>query len=153
MKSENKEQHMALFSTKTHGVLDYTTVATLLVLPRALGWSPTVRTFVTGAALATLGASLLTRYELGLFKVIPMRGHLALDAISGATFAAAPFLFPNENASVTGTLVGLGVFELMAAFTTDTEPSLNEQASQLGDQLSAATRDVGDTIYDAVNNR
>ncbi len=143
---------MALFSTKTHGVLDYTTVGTLLVLPRALNWSPTVRTFVTGAALATLGASLLTRYELGVFKLIPMRGHLALDALSGATFAAAPFLFPDENASVTGTLVGLGVFELVAAFTTDTQPSLGEQASQLGDQLSAAARNVGDQIYDVANN-
>ena len=143
---------MALFSTKTHGVLDYTTVATLLALPRVLGWSPTVRTFVTGSALATLGASLLTRYELGVFKVLPMRGHLALDAISGATFAAAPFLFPDEDASVKGILVGLGVFELMAAFTTDTEPSLGEQASQLGDQLSAAARNVGDQIYDVANN-
>ena len=143
---------MALFSTKTHGVLDYTTVGTLLVLPRALGWSPMVRTFVTGAALATLGASLLTRYELGLFKLLPMRGHLALDAISGATFAAAPFLFPDEDASVTGTLVGLGVFELVAAFTTDTQPSLGEQASQLGDQLSAAAQNVGDQIYDVANN-
>lgn len=139
---------MALFSTKTHGVLDYTTVATLLVLPRVLNWSPTVRTLVTGSALATLGASLLTKYELGAFKVIPMRGHLALDAISGATFAAAPFLFPDEDATVKGILAGLGVFELMAAFTTDTEPSLSEQGSQLGDQLSAAARDVGDQIYD-----
>jgi hypothetical protein len=95
---------------------------------------------------------LLTRYELGVFKLIPMRGHLALDAISGATFAAAPFLFPDEPASVTGTLAGLGVFELVAAFTTDTEPSLGEQASQLGDQLSAAARNVGDQIYDVANN-
>lgn len=143
---------MALFSTKTHGVLDYVTAGTLLVLPRALGWSATVRTAVTGAALATLGASLLTRYELGLVKVIPMRAHLALDAISGATFCAAPFLFPDENTSVTGTLVGLGIFELVAAFGTDTEPSLGEQASQLGDQLSATARNMGDTIYDAVSS-
>lgn len=143
---------MKLFSTKTHGVLDYLTVSTLLVLPRALNFGPTVTSVVRGMGVSALGYSVLTRYELGLFKVLPMKAHLTLDALSGALFCAAPFLFPDENSSVKGTLVGLGVFELVAALTTETTPSLGEQASQLGDSLSNVAQNTGDTIYDASNN-
>ena len=139
---------MKLFSTKAHGLLDYVSVGTMLVLPRALGWSPTVTGVVTSAAVSTLGYSLLTRYELGLFKVLPMRAHLTLDALSGTMFCTAPFLFPDEDMNVTGTLVGLGMFDLMAAFTTETEPSVREQASQFGDQIRSSAQELPDTIYD-----
>jgi hypothetical protein len=81
-------------STRTHGILDYLTAGALLALPRALGWSAPVTKLVTGAALGTLAYSALTRYELAPAKVLPMRAHLALDGLSGALFAAAPFLCP-----------------------------------------------------------
>lgn len=139
---------MKLFSTKVHGLLDYVSVGTMLALPRVLGWSPTVKSVVTGAALSTLVYSLLTRYELGIFKILPMRAHLTLDALSGAMFCAAPFLFPDEDTNVTGTLVGLGMFELMAAFTSETEPSIGEQASQIGDQIRSSVQQLRDKIYD-----
>ncbi len=122
---------MKLFSTRAHGVLDYLTVGTLLTLPRALGWSNKVTSVLTGAALSTLAYSLLTRYELGLFKVLPVKVHLALDAMSGALFCGAPFLLPDEDVEVTGTLVGLGIFEIAVALTTETEPAFGEQVDQL----------------------
>lgn len=127
---------MALFTTRTHGVLDYLSVGTLLALPRVFGWDQSVRSLLTNAALGTLGASLLTRYELGLFKVIPMRGHLTLDAMTGALLAAAPFTFLDEDTPVTAALVGFGLFEILAAFTTETEPSYGEQASEFVDEIS-----------------
>ncbi len=45
---------MKLFSTRTHGALDYSSVVLLVALPRALGWSKPVTTLLTGSALATL---------------------------------------------------------------------------------------------------
>ena len=111
-----------LISTRTHGVLDYLSVGTLLAVPRALGWGPRVTNLLTGAAVGTLAYSLLTRYELGLVKVLPMPAHLALDAIQGALTCAAPALLPDEDGSVAVALVGLGVFELGAALTTKTRP-------------------------------
>jgi hypothetical protein len=110
---------MALISTKVHGVLDYTTGATLLALPRILGLSDTVRTLLTAAALGTAVYSVVTRYELGLIKLLPMKAHLVMDAMSGLAFCGAPLLLPDEDDETKALLVGIGVFELaVTALTT-----------------------------------
>ncbi|MCU0494482.1 MAG: hypothetical protein MUD01_23080, partial [Chloroflexaceae bacterium] len=80
---------MKIFSTRTHGILDYVSVGTLFALPHVFNWHGPVKTLLTGAALGTLGYSLLTHYELGLVKALPMEAHLALDAMSGAMLCAA----------------------------------------------------------------
>lgn len=133
---------MKLFSTKTHGVLDYLTVGQLLTLPRMLGWSQPVTRLLDTMALTTLGYSLVTRYELGPIKLLPMKGHLALDAMSGALFCAAPLLFPDEDTSVKATLVGIGLFEIMASLTTESQPSYGEQFDEFRDS-------VFDTVQEA----
>ena len=114
---------MALISTKMHGVLDYFTAGTLVALPRMLGWDKSVTNVMTNAAIGTVAYSLLTRYELGLVKVLPMKGHLGLDAMSGALFCGAPLLFPDEGTDVKAILVGLGIFELAVTALTEREPS------------------------------
>lgn len=115
--------------TKVHGVLDYLSVPSLLALPRVLGWNSTLTNTLTGIALSTLGLSIFTRYELGLVKWLPMKGHLASDMLTGATIAATPFLVANKrerNATMIGTLIGLGLFEIAAATLTQTHSSLKE---------------------------
>lgn len=139
---------MKLFSTKTHGVLDYLTVGQLLALPRMLGWSPKVTGFLNTMALGTLGYSLITRYELGPIKLLPMKGHLALDAMNGALFCAAPLLFPDEDTTVKATLVGLGLFEIVAALTTETEPSYSEQFDQFTGAVRESISDTTDTLQE-----
>jgi hypothetical protein len=131
---------MKLISTKTHGILDYLTAGAMLTLPRALGWSETATRLLTGAALGTAGYSLLTRYELGLVQVLPMRAHLTLDAVGGAMLCAAPLLLPDEESEVKGALVGLGLFELAAALTTETEPSPGVGPDPLGEAAAALRR-------------
>lgn len=112
---------MKLFSTQTHGLLDYLTAGALLVMPRALGWSENATRLLTTAALSTVTYSLLTRYELGAYQVLPMETHLALDAINGLTLATAP-LWLDEDETVNTALVAIGLFELMAALSTETQP-------------------------------
>lgn len=124
-----------LFSTKAHGALDYLTAGTLVALPRALGWSQDVTKWMTGMALGTLVYSAITRYELGLFKWLPVKGHLTLDALNGGLFCLAPLIFPKEDSTVKGVLVGMGLFEIMASLTTETEPSFSEQSSEFVDQV------------------
>ncbi len=105
---------MKPISTHAHGVLDYLTAGALLALPRTLGWGPGVTRLLTNAAIGTVVYSLLTRYELGLVKVLPMKGHLALDGMSGALLCAAPFLLLDEDErDATGPLIGLGLFEII----------------------------------------
>ena len=110
-------------STRTHGVLDYLSVGALCALPRILGWDQKVTTLLTGAAAGTLLYSALTRYELGVVKLLPVPAHLTLDGASGALLCAAPFLFLNEKPPVSAGLVGIGLFELGASLLTQTSPT------------------------------
>ena len=113
---------MKLFSTRTHGVLDYASVVLLLALPRFAGWSRPVTHLLTTSALATLVYSLCTRYELGVVKVLPMPAHLALDGTSGAALCLAAALRKEEPSAVRASLLGLGLFEITASLTTETQP-------------------------------
>jgi hypothetical protein len=78
--------------TRVHGVLDYLTAILLIALPWVLGlgdrgletWLPVV----LGAGV--LLYSMLTNYELGLVKTIPMPVHLGLDIAGGAVLAVSP---------------------------------------------------------------
>ncbi len=124
---------MQLISTRVHGILDYLTAATLPALPRMLGWSKGVNRLLSGAAFGTLLYSILTRYELGLFKLLPMRIHLMLDAMSGILLCASPLFFPDEEREVRASLVGLGLFEIAAALLTERESTAT---SNLGEALS-----------------
>ena len=129
--------------TRLHGVLDYLSAGTLLALPRVLGWSTRVTNLLTGAALGTLGASLLTQYELGLVKVVPVKGHLILDGMSGALLAGAPFLLLDEadlRDNVTPILVGLGLFEIAAALLTRTQPAATTDAAAPGESTAELVR-------------
>jgi hypothetical protein len=113
---------MKLLSTQTHGMVDYATGGALVALPRALGWSDNVTNLLTMAGLGAIAYSLFTRYELGLFKVLPMQTHLTMDALSGLTLATAPLWLNERDDTVNKALVGIGLFEIMAALSTETQP-------------------------------
>jgi hypothetical protein len=72
--------------------------------------------------VGTIAYSLLTDYELGLIKVIPMPVHLALDAANGALLSASPWLFGFAD-DVSAPHLGLGLFEVGAALCTQTTPA------------------------------
>lgn len=114
---------MKFISTKIHSVLDYAMAIVLFALPRLLGWGSNVTALLTIMGLTTLLYSLATRYELGLFKILPMKGHLVLDALSGVLLLGAGFLFQNEGNTVLVILLVVGLFELGAALLTETESS------------------------------
>ena len=81
--------------TGVHGMIDYAAASALYAMPALLGLEEvpaSVRTLrlASGAAIAS---SMLTDYELGVMKVVPMPVHLTLDALSGTLIAASPWLF------------------------------------------------------------
>lgn len=86
---------MRVIPSRIHGVLDYVVGVLLILSPRLFG-------FQTGGieerlpvflGVAALVYSLITRYELGLFKVLPFRTHLTLDFLSGVLLASSPWIF------------------------------------------------------------
>jgi hypothetical protein len=78
-----------------HGMLDYGMGLVLLIAPTLLGFAGQGAAGWVPMALGVtaLVYSALTRYELGLVKLIPMPIHLVLDALSGLFLAASPWLF------------------------------------------------------------
>src|SRR4051794_35144651 len=82
--------------TKVHGMLDYTLGVILFFAPNIFGFADVggpAEWVPRAVAVIALVQSLLTRYELGLVKVLPMRMHLIDDYVVGAFLAASPWLF------------------------------------------------------------
>lgn len=134
---------MKRLSTRAHGVLDLITAGTLVALPRVCGWGDGVTGLLTKLGVGSLGYSMLTDYEFGMVRVLPMRAHLALDALSGATLCAAPWMFPEEDDTTRAALVGLGVFEIGAALLTRPVPDDAADRSAVEDALGRGTRAAG----------
>ena len=114
---------MRFIPTRAHGVIDYLTGALLVAAPYLLGFADSTAAQwvpqILGAAL--IGASLLTDYELGVVRVIPMPVHLVLDVAAGALLAASPWLFGFAD-RVWVPHVVLGLAEIGAGLTTRTVP-------------------------------
>jgi hypothetical protein len=113
---------MGFIPTRVHGVLDYLTAGVLIAAPSMLGFRKHgMQTWLPMAlGVGTIGYSLLTDYELGLFKIIPMPMHLALDAANGVLLAASPWLFGFAE-EVSAPHLGLGLFEIVV--TASSQPT------------------------------
>ena len=77
-----------------HGVVDYSAGTFLLTaFPKLAGIEGTrsARQVRVSAAVHA-GYSTLTKYPLGLVKLIPFQAHLALDALGAVALAATPFV-------------------------------------------------------------
>jgi hypothetical protein len=115
---------MNMIPTRVHGVLDYFSVLGMFLASRARPSSGQATQFLTVMAALTLLYSLLTRYELGMFKLIPMKGHLTLDGSSGVLFCATPLLLRDEEQPVLQALVAFGLFELAVTAMSRQESSI-----------------------------
>jgi hypothetical protein len=111
---------MKRISTKTHGLIDYAWAAVVPALPRLLQTGPTTTPLLVVAGLGALAYSLLTQYELGALKVLPMTSHLTLDVLSGVALVAASFALTQTTAKERTLLLGLGSFALTVALNTET---------------------------------
>jgi hypothetical protein len=109
--------------TRLHGVLDYLWVITVLILPRLLGCSPGAKRLLTGSALFTLVASLLTRYELGALKLMTMPTHLRLDTLNGVLLAGAQSTLLRKKRQDRNLLLALSIFGLAVVLASKSEPS------------------------------
>ncbi len=118
---------LRMIPTSVHGAIDYLTGGALLAAPKVLGLTdePRAALVLRSAGGGALAYSLITDYELGLLRLLPMPAHLALDAASGVLVAASPWLFGFAGKGPRYWLphVLVGATEVLAATTTRTEPS------------------------------
>ena len=112
-----------MIDTKTHGIIDYATGALLIVAPYLFD-------FATGGieqwlpqliGVAIIVMSLLTRYELSVAKVIPLKAHLGIDMASGALLAVSPWLFGFADLIWWPHLL-IGLMEIIVPLMTDRNP-------------------------------
>jgi hypothetical protein len=125
---------MRFLPTKVHGYLDYIMGALLIASPwlfdfersGAETWVP----IVVGAGVIIY--SLMTDYELGATKAIPMRTHLTLDLAGGIFLAASPWIFGFDDYVYMPHLV-LGILEIGASLMTKTQPQYGPHHSKAND--------------------
>ena len=114
---------MRIIPTRIHGIVDYLMGVVLIAAPWILDfadggaeqWVPVI----LGAGVILY--SLLTDYELGIAKVIPMSAHLGLDVLGGAFLAISPWLFGFAD-DIWWPHVLFGLLEIGAGLMTKTTP-------------------------------
>lgn len=116
---------MKLFSSQVHGYIDYSLGLLLVLAPYLLNFNDidVARNVAQGIGVLILGQSLFTNYELGLFKVIPLKVHLMLDVLASLFLAASPFLlgFNDYPANVWMPHLIVGIGYLLISLTTTNE--------------------------------
>jgi hypothetical protein len=109
--------------TGVHAVEDYATGAIAPMAARALGVSDTTRHIVDGFASVAGMQSMMTNYEGGAVKLLPMSAHLASDFMIGAGLLTAAALMNKKPAVDRWFLAGLGFVAVVSALMTRTKPS------------------------------
>ena len=83
------------FVTKTvHAWLDYPVALALIALPFLLGLGsshPLALMIAPAVGVAAFLLTVFTDHQFGLFRVLPYRLHLAVDAAVGVLFLVLPF--------------------------------------------------------------
>ncbi|GGK77150.1 SPW repeat protein [Rufibacter glacialis] len=86
---------MKVLSTRTHGIMDYLVGLLLIAAPFILdfdrGGAETWVPIIVGAVIIL--QALMTNFEVGLFKTIPMNMHLTMDYLIGIFLAISPWIF------------------------------------------------------------
>ena len=128
---------MIRISSKTHGLLDYVVGAAIASLPAMLNCGRGAKAALQVAGVGAATYSLLTDYERGLVKVLPMQAHLALDVLSGAGLITTAMLLEDETPQTRALLAGIGAFEIAVASVSATEayegddaPNVVERAAE-----------------------
>ena len=127
---EGVGDQMKVLKPLPHAVIDYAMAGMLMAAPWLFGFSrnrkATANAVASGAAV--LGLSLMTRYPLGLMKVIPFPVHGVVETIAAVMTAAAPWTLGfsrDESAKWTHVMSGLGTLAVVAV--TDYQAAEREE--------------------------
>ena len=113
---------MRFIPTKYHAPLDYIVGVLLIAAPWIFQFSghtgPTVLSIVLGAGL--IAYSLITNYELGVWKIAPMAVHNLIDIVAGGFLAASPWIFgfADQTANVWVPHLAVGLAAVFLGLTT-----------------------------------
>ena len=148
---------MRFIPTSVHGAVDHVVGPALVFAPTLLRLGRTSPEGITARAVGSVQAvySNLTDYELSMKNVVPMKAHLALDAVGGATLALVPQLTGARRRGKKHWLphLAIGVLEIGMAAMTKTEPPPKTKSgrSAMVGKLVSSAKGVRGAAEHAVN--
>jgi len=115
---------MRFIPTRIHGFLDYLFGAVLIATPYLLGFADfkAAHLVMLVIGLGAFGYAVITDYELGIWRILKMPAHLAIDVIGGIVLLASPFLFGFQD-HIYWPHLALGLFAIIAGSFTEIAPS------------------------------
>src|SRR5471030_1838236 len=88
---------MKFISPKIHGIIDYLVVVFLLASPTIFGFTGLLTNFTYALGAVHLLLTILTKYSVGLVKVIPFPVHGAIEFLVGVLLIVLAYtLFKND---------------------------------------------------------
>lgn len=120
---------MRFIPTRFHGILDYIVGIFMITAPWVLDFSDNdaaTWTIVIAGVLVLL-QTIMTDFEVGLIRRIPMKSHLTMDFILGLALAVSPWLLNFDERVYMPHLI-IGVFSMLASLTTHRVPSHSYKA-------------------------
>ena len=105
-----------------HAIADYAVGLSLVVVALAVGGSGTARSVpVSSSALTVLAVSMLTKYPLGVAKVLPFTVHSAGDYLAAVLLLVAPWVlnFADGDTGLTAFYIVAGVAVLAVSLITN----------------------------------
>lgn len=133
---------MIRISSKTHGLLDYVVGAAITALPAVIPCGRGAKAALHTAGFGAAAYSLLTDYERGVVKALPMQAHLALDVLSGAGLITAAVLLEDETPETRALLAGIGAFEIAVASMSSTEAYVDDAAPNVAERAAERIREL-----------
>ncbi len=129
-------------STRTHGMIDYALwVTTASALPRMMNGATRTASLVRNAGTAASVNAMVTNYEAGVVKVMPMKGHLALDFMMCTALVLSPLFLPASERRDAFVPMALGVVGLITGLMTQTESPTEHGGFRPSRDLSEAVAD------------
>lgn len=123
---------MKLISPFVHGLLDYITMMSLLIVPLTVMMNGRPEFLIIGFALFEFILAVITRYPLGATRQVPFPVHGVIDLVSGVALIAAPFVlgFTHMETERNFYLV-LGVIYLVVWVLTDFRGNVEPVGTEL----------------------
>jgi hypothetical protein len=112
-----------------HAIADYAVAATLIVVAAMVGGSTEAVAAGIVIGVVVLVVSMLTRYPLGVVKVLPFTVHSAGDYLAAALLVSSPFAlgFDGPDGGLTAFYIAAGIAVLAVSLITNYQYSPNRQ--------------------------
>lgn len=124
---------MKVLNPTVHGILDYGLALVFLLVPSMLDFPPPAAAAAYAIGVVHILASLVTRYPLGLLKLLPFPVHGVIESVMAVAWIALPWLMGfSDHAASRNFFVIAGVGLLVVVALT------NYRAAELDTRLRGA---------------